>query len=177
MVLKVSDLAYLKLGTSGRWIGNLTGAGVTSHWVYDKAFLVAALGYMGIGGIIQARWKVLGLPYNWREIRDKQPFSRGPDRGWCHSDISERLSWSQSMHAWTERQHPTVTYLEFHVGCRLGRKLFRPPSYVASLQNYYLKIHFFFEQTLYNLNFYIGKKAEDLNFYIGKKAEDTETLF
>ena len=30
VVTKVSNLAYVKLGTSGLWIGNWTGAGVTA---------------------------------------------------------------------------------------------------------------------------------------------------
>ena len=39
---KVLGLGYVKLGTSGHWVGNLTGAGVMPHYEYDKAFLVPA---------------------------------------------------------------------------------------------------------------------------------------
>ena len=42
-----------------------------------------------------AKVKALGLAYNRRETRDKWPLGRDPDRSWCHSHISVKLSWSQ----------------------------------------------------------------------------------
>ena len=39
---------------------------------------------IAISGSIRARWKVLGLAYNRRGTRDKQPLGRDPDRSWCH---------------------------------------------------------------------------------------------
>ena len=42
---KVHRLAYVKLGTSGRWVGTGTGDGVT----LVKSFLIAAHGSMDIG--------------------------------------------------------------------------------------------------------------------------------
>ena len=47
----VLGVAYVKLGTSGRWVGTRTGAGVTSTLV--KAFFVAAHGSMDIDGSIR----------------------------------------------------------------------------------------------------------------------------
>ena len=75
------------------------------HFEYDKAFLVTGHGSMGIGGSIRARGEVLGIAYNRRETRDKWPFGRDPDRGWCYSHTSEKFSWLQPMDPWTERQH------------------------------------------------------------------------
>ena len=40
-----------------------------------------------------------------RETRDKRPLDRDPDRSRCHRHTSVKLSWSQSMHPWTEWQH------------------------------------------------------------------------
>ena len=54
------------------------------HYEFDKAYLVAANGSMGIGGCIQTRWKVLGLAYNWRKSRDKRPLGRNQDKSRCH---------------------------------------------------------------------------------------------
>ena len=82
------------------------------HYEYDKAFLIAAYGSMGIGSSIRARWKVLGLVYNWRETRtsgrwagtryelvspcrDKRPLGKKSNRGWCNRLNSVKLFWSQ----------------------------------------------------------------------------------
>ena len=54
-----------------------------SLYEYDKAFLVADQGSMSIEGRRRARWKVFGLPYNRREIRDKRPLGRNTDRSCC----------------------------------------------------------------------------------------------
>ena len=62
------------------------------HYEYDKAFLVAAHGSMGIGSSIQARLKVLGLTYNRRETRDKLCLGKDPDMSWCHSHTPVKLS-------------------------------------------------------------------------------------
>ena len=40
-----------------------------------------------------------------RETRNKRPLGRDPDRNWCHRHTSVKLSWSQPMYPWTERQH------------------------------------------------------------------------
>ena len=52
---KVLGLAYLKLGTSSRLLEPGEGLVFSPHYDYDKAFLVAAHGSMGIGGSIRAR--------------------------------------------------------------------------------------------------------------------------
>ena len=49
--LKVIGLAYVKLGTSGRWVGTRIGTEVTAK-LRLCYFLVAAHGSMGIGGSI-----------------------------------------------------------------------------------------------------------------------------
>ena len=51
---KALDLVYVKLGTSGRWVGTRTRAGVTATLrVWWSFVLVAAHGFMGIGGCIR----------------------------------------------------------------------------------------------------------------------------
>jgi hypothetical protein len=40
--VKVLGLAFVKLGTSGRWIGTRTGADVTDHYDFDKVVLISA---------------------------------------------------------------------------------------------------------------------------------------
>ena len=52
-----------------------------------------------------ARWKVLGLAYNWRETQVKRPLGRKPDSRWSHRQTSVKLSWSQPVDPWTEQQH------------------------------------------------------------------------
>ena len=47
-----SHLTYVKLGTTGRWVGTQTGADVLPPDEYDKAFLVTAHSSMGIGSSI-----------------------------------------------------------------------------------------------------------------------------
>ena len=51
-----------------------------------------------------ATWKVLGLAYNRRETRDKQPFGRDPDSSWCNFHTSIKLFWSQAMSPWTSAE-------------------------------------------------------------------------
>ena len=46
-----------------------------------------------------------------RDTRDKRPLGRDPDRSWCHCYVSAKLSWSQAMHPWTERQHTHMLLL------------------------------------------------------------------
>ena len=75
------------------------------HYEYDKAFLVTAHGSMGIGGSIQPRWEVLCLTYNRCKTRGKWPLGKEPDRSWCHRHTPMKISWSQPMDPWTERQH------------------------------------------------------------------------
>ena len=36
-----------------------------------------------------------------RETRDKRTLGRDPDRSWCHSHTSVKLSWSKLMSPWT----------------------------------------------------------------------------
>ena len=62
------------------------------HYKYDKTFLVATHGSMGIGGSIWASWKVLGLAYNRCENRDQQPLGKDLDRNWCHHHTPVELS-------------------------------------------------------------------------------------
>ena len=67
------------------WIGNQRGTGVTSminlFWSHP----------MGIGGSIRAKWKVLGLAYNWCETRDKRPLGKDLDRSWCHRHTNWKI--------------------------------------------------------------------------------------
>jgi hypothetical protein len=140
---KVLGLAYVKLRTSGCWVGNRTGAGVTASnswlraWIgleinlfsfipiisnnkniFHTTSMIKLLQSMGIGSSIWARWKVLGLAYNWCETWENCPLSRDPDRCWCHHHTSVKLCWSQPMVPWTEQQY-TSMLPPFHgaLGC------------------------------------------------------------
>ena len=55
---KVRGPAYLKFGTSGRWVGTRTGAISPPNYKYDKVFLVAAHDSMGISSSIWARFSI-----------------------------------------------------------------------------------------------------------------------
>ena len=44
--------------------------------------------------------EISSLAYNRREIRDKRPLGRGPDRSWCHLHTI-KLSWSLPVVSWT----------------------------------------------------------------------------
>ena len=72
-----------------------------------------------------------------RETQDKQPLGRDPKRSWCHCHTSVKLFWSQPMDCdqkgfppmWQWHQpfsgsHPKAACPGFHIGCRLGQKLF-----------------------------------------------------
>ena len=113
MVWKILGLDYVKLRTSGHWVGPGQELISLPHNEYDKAFLVIVHGSMGIGGSIQARWKVLGLAYNRNETRDKWPLGREPDWGWCHLHTNVKLSWLQPMDPRTEWQHTCMLPLMF----------------------------------------------------------------
>ena len=65
--------------------------------------------------------KSSSLAYNRRETRDKLPLGRDPDRSWCHHPTSVKLSWSQPMDSWTERQHTRM----------------RPLMSIKSIKKYY----------------------------------------
>jgi hypothetical protein len=75
------------------------------HYEYDKDCLAAAHGFMGVRGSIRVSCKVLGLAYNRCETRDKRPLGKDPDRSWCHRHTPVKVSGSQLMDLWTERQH------------------------------------------------------------------------
>ena len=55
VVRKLSDLAYVKLWTSGLWIVIKQELVSPPRYEYDKAFLVTADDSLGIGGSIRAR--------------------------------------------------------------------------------------------------------------------------
>ena len=102
VVWKVPHLAYVKLGTSGIWIGYRIGAGVTATLRVWESFFG------------RSPW----LHWHWRQHTGKVKSSRpslqpmwnsgqgkDPDRSWCHRHTSVKLSWSQPMYPWTERYH------------------------------------------------------------------------
>ena len=64
------------------------------HYEHQKAFLVPAHDFMGIGGSI----KVLDLTYNRHETQDKGPLGRDPNSNWCYLH-------KQPMAPWTEWKH------------------------------------------------------------------------
>ena len=45
--------------------------------------------------------KFSDLAYNRREIWDKRPLARDPDRSWCHLHTSVKLFWLLPMAPWT----------------------------------------------------------------------------
>ena len=45
------------------------------------------------------------IPYNRCKTRDKRPLVKDLDRSWCHYHTPVKLSGSQLMDSWTERQH------------------------------------------------------------------------
>ena len=49
--------------------------------------------------------EIFSLFYSRSETQDKRPLGREQDRSWCHRHTSVKLSWSQPMNLWTERQH------------------------------------------------------------------------
>ena len=63
-----------------------------AHYEYDKAFLIAAHDFMGIGGEIRARLNVLNQGYNRHETQDKRSMGRDPNRSWFHLRTSVKLS-------------------------------------------------------------------------------------
>ena len=60
--------------------------------------------YVSMYGICEDKVKSSSLAYNRRETRDKRPLGRDPDRSWCHLHTNVKLSLSQLMDTWTERQ-------------------------------------------------------------------------
>ena len=55
--------------------------------------------------IHEGKLKSSSLAYNRRETWDKRSLDRNLDRSWCHRHTSVKLSWSQPMDPWSERQN------------------------------------------------------------------------
>ena len=108
VVWTFSDLAYVKLRTSGLGIGNQTGAGGTATLRIWKLFWSQPMAPWALGAAYQQSEKVQGLAYNQCETRDKWPLGKDPNRSWCHT----RMLRPMSMEPWgCDQKSFKLTYL------------------------------------------------------------------
>ena len=119
----------MKLGASGRWVETRTGADVTAPWTATKkSYTLVWWRHHPLSGSLP-RSRFPQFHVGCRQVENFPPCPRLPFTSmepWATT--KKVLSYCSGETSPCPGSCPTAPCPKFHVGCRLGRKLFTLPS-------------------------------------------------